>query len=55
MEIAYPHRHLVFDETSGEARVATREGGEREAVDSAVLSDREGGPEAGEPPDTAER
>lgn len=42
VEMAYPHRHLVFDDTSGEARVATREGGKREAVDSAALSDRSG-------------
>ena len=40
VEMAYPHRHLVFDDTSGEARVATREGGEREVVESAALSDR---------------
>jgi small-conductance mechanosensitive channel len=26
VEVAYPHQHLVFDETSGEARVAVREG-----------------------------
>nr|WP_255246130.1 mechanosensitive ion channel family protein [Halolamina sp. CBA1230] len=40
VEIAYPHRHLVFDDTSGEARVATREAAEREVVNSAALSDR---------------
>jgi small-conductance mechanosensitive channel len=27
VEIAYPHQHLVFDETSGEARVALRRNG----------------------------
>jgi small-conductance mechanosensitive channel len=37
VEIAYPHRHLVFDDTSGEARVATREASERAAVDSAAV------------------
>ena len=37
VEIAYPHRHVVFDDTSGEARVATREAAEREAVDSAAV------------------
>lgn len=37
VEIAYPHRHLVFDDTSGEARVATREAAERQAVDSAAV------------------
>jgi len=37
VEIAYPHRHLVFDDTSGEARVATREAAERAAVDSAAV------------------
>jgi small-conductance mechanosensitive channel len=26
VEVAYPHQHLVFDETSGEARVAVRDG-----------------------------
>ncbi|GAB7092992.1 hypothetical protein JCM30237_01440 [Halolamina litorea] len=42
VEMAYPHRHLVFDDTSGEARVATREAAEGEArpVESAALSDR---------------
>ena len=55
VEIAYPHRHLVFDDTSGEARVATREAGEREAVDSAALSDRGGDPDPSERPGSPER
>jgi len=29
VEVAYPHQHLHFDETSGEARVAVREGAAR--------------------------
>lgn len=37
VEIAYPRRHLVFDETSGEARVATREASERQTVDSPAV------------------
>ncbi|MFW5911568.1 MAG: mechanosensitive ion channel family protein [Halolamina sp.] len=40
VEIAYPHRHIVFDDTSGEARVATREGTAQRPVRSAALSDR---------------
>jgi small-conductance mechanosensitive channel len=43
VEIAYPHRHLVFDDTRGVAGVATREAPERAAVDSAaVRGDGEG-------------
>jgi small-conductance mechanosensitive channel len=40
VEMAYPHQHLVFDDTSGEARVAVREGAEgpAEPVQSAALS-----------------
>ena len=37
VEIAYPHRHVVFDDTSGEARIATREAAERETIDSAAV------------------
>jgi small-conductance mechanosensitive channel len=39
VEMAYPHQHLVFDNTSGEAKVAVREGDEVTApVESAALS-----------------
>jgi len=39
VEMAYPHQHLVFDDTSGEAKVAVREGEKpAEAVQSAALS-----------------
>ncbi|GAB7012520.1 hypothetical protein JCM18549_07910 [Halolamina salina] len=41
VEIAYPHRHMVFDDTSGEARIATREAPERESVDSAAVRDED--------------
>jgi small-conductance mechanosensitive channel len=40
VEMAYPHQHLVFDDTSGEAKVAVREGDDEpaEPVESAALS-----------------
>ncbi|MFB6220550.1 MAG: mechanosensitive ion channel family protein [Halolamina sp.] len=40
VEMAYPHQHLVFDDTSGEARVSVREstGDRAESVESAALS-----------------
>lgn len=40
VEMAYPHQHLVFDNTSGEAKVAVRETdeGPAEPVESAALS-----------------
>lgn len=48
VEIAYPHRHLVFDDTSGEARVATREAAERKPVDSAAVRGDASEPEHGD-------
>ena len=45
IEFAYPHQHLVFDETSGEAQVAVRHGtaspapSEEENVDAAATGD----------------
>ncbi|WP_248896857.1 mechanosensitive ion channel family protein [Haloplanus halobius] len=33
VEIAYPHQHLLFDETSGQARVAVEEASDRPDID----------------------
>jgi small-conductance mechanosensitive channel len=38
VEIAYPHQHLVFDETSGQARVAVQSGGGVPATGSGVAT-----------------
>ena len=46
VEIAYPHTHLVFDETSGTARVAV-ERGRDDARPETVLQDGEGGSDGG--------
>jgi small-conductance mechanosensitive channel len=50
VEMAYPHQHLVFDDTSGEAQVSVREAtGDRSApVESAALSGDGSGDEAAE-------
>ena len=42
VEMAYPHRHLVFDDTSGVARVGAPEDAEPEARQAAEPSDGEG-------------
>jgi len=34
IEMAYPHQHLVFDETSGEAQVAVREAAASASTDT---------------------
>ena len=48
VEIAYPHSHLVFDDTSGELQVATREDERPESVHGrADGPDRAGGEGAG--------
>jgi small conductance mechanosensitive channel len=55
VEMAYPHQHLVFDDTSGEARVSVRDAsGERaETVKSAALSGDGSGDEEVADDDTA--
>ncbi|MFB6146943.1 MAG: mechanosensitive ion channel family protein [Halobacteriaceae archaeon] len=48
--IAYPHSHLVFDETSGRARVEMAGRGPRSGGDSSRPSDRGSRPDAGAAP-----
>ena len=54
VEMAYPHQHLVFDDTSGEAKVSVREGADEpaEPVQSAALSGDGGKSEQWTEPDT---
>jgi len=50
IEMAYPHQHLVFDETSGEAQVALREAADaaRSDTTSQLATDAESSPTASE-------
>jgi small-conductance mechanosensitive channel len=47
VEIPYPHQHLVFDETSGEANVAVREGSSGPPPGVGRDADRSGSPPEG--------
>jgi len=54
VEMAYPHRHLVFDDTSGIARVGGPEDGRPEGERAGDKPDPEGRGENGTPDETAE-